>query len=279
MNRFLEGQSCSKCEGTRYKTMVDGPLARAVRCQCLDSCGECYDTGMLFKTIEDQTVAAPCDCSHLDKRIRLFNDATIPARFVNCWIEDLDDRDPTQKEVKYALLNERDTYEPGGMGMLLWGRPGVGKTHLLCGLLSYLTLERGISCRYVEFMQLLYDLKKGWSEGRWESAVVQPLLEAEVLVVDELGKGKNSEWELSILDELISTRYNARKTLHCATNYNAQPATRDRNTVAAGLDLSQRTPQTLGDRLDDRIYSRLTEMCRFYRVNGEDWRAKPKRQF
>ena len=40
-----------------------------------------------------------------------------------------------------------------------------------------------------------------------------------VLILDELGKGKNSEWEMNIIDKIIHQRYNAKKKTIFTTNY------------------------------------------------------------
>jgi len=227
----------------------------------------------------DRKVAVQCDCAHLGQRIALFNACAIPGKFAGRWIEDLNDQHRSQKEVKYALLKYRDEYKLGDSGFLLWGEPGVGKTHLLCGLLGYLTLERGIAARFVDIMHLMMDLKKAYSEHRWDTEVVAPLIAADVLVIDELGKGKCSEWELAILDQLISTRYNAGKTLHCTSNYPPESTGSQVSMESAvGYDPTART-ETLKERVGDRIFSRLNEMCTFFHVEGEDWRRKGLKKF
>jgi len=138
--------------------------------------------------------------------------------------------------------------------------------------MSYFTLERGISCRYIEFMQLIFDLKKDFAEGRWESSTLSPLLSVEVLLIDELGKGRNSEWELAVLDELVSSRYNSGRTLLATSNYlpRANPGVAVPVTMEGGM----RIPGTLDERLGDRIFSRLTEMCQFMEIVGDDYRAR-----
>lgn len=220
----------------------------------------------------DLSFASPCDCTLLDRRVALYNAAAIPARFSGKWIEDIEELDRSQKELKYALLKHRDTFTPGDRGFLIWGASGVGKTHAVCGLLAYLTLEHAVSCRYVDFMQLLYDLKQAYAQNRWESDLVSPLLAVDVLVIDELGKGRNTEWELSILDELISARYNAHKTLHCTSNY--PPEQTAPPGESPSVDGGLRLPGSLQERLGERIYSRLHEMCRFVQVSGEDYRRR-----
>jgi DNA replication protein DnaC len=269
----MDDSHCTSCDGDRYLVGTLDAQAVARRCQCFDVCPACQNQGHILVTDEEgNAYARACDCRFLDQRIARFNEARIPARFARTSLDDYKERDPTQKKAKYAFLQYRDDYTAGQRGLLVWGKPGVGKTHLVCSLMSYLTLERGISCRYVEFMQLIFDLKKDFAEGRWESSTLSPLLSVEVLLIDELGKGRNSEWEIAVLDELVSSRYNSGKTLLATSNYlpRATPGVAAPVTMEGGM----RIPGTLDERLGDRIFSRLTEMCQFMEVTGDDYRAR-----
>lgn len=269
---------CELCDGNGYRIETAGQLASASLCTCSRHCPKCGDTGFVVRDVGGRKEAELCDCRHLADRIRLFNACGIPSKFAGRWIEDYNDQHRSQKEVKYALLKYRDEYQVGDPGILLWGEPGVGKTHLICGLLSYLTLERGIAARFVDIMHLMMELKKAYSEHRWDTEVVAPLIETDVLVIDELGKGKCSEWELAILDQLISTRYNSGKTLHCTTNYPPEGAPRNQIEAAVGFNPAGRPFESLRDRVGDRIFSRLNEMCTFFHIEGEDWRRRGQKR-
>lgn len=268
------------CKGDTYLLAVVGEFAKAERCTCTGSCPDCQGTGMVVRTVDGDRVASPCRCNSLDRRIQLFNDAHVPGKFTGRWIEDLEETHRSQKEIKYRLLKYRESYRHTEPGFLLWGEPGVAKTHLLCGLIGYLTLERGISCRFIEFMRLIMDLKRAYSKGEWDSAVIAPLLSTEVLVIDELGKGRNSDFELDILDQLISSRYNAQRTIHCTSNYNPDGAAGGRRPadLTGGLEAAIYGQAAVGlrERVGDRIFSRLHEMCRFVQIQGTDFRTQRK---
>jgi len=267
-----EQTPCPQCEGSGYVLGSAGEFATATRCSCTLPCRQCNGTHLFVsRDAAGNNVAARCSCDQIDRRVKMFNDAHVPARFSGSFIEDLVETHRSQKEVKYALLKHRDQFQVGDPGFLLWGEPGVGKTHLLCGLASYLTLERGVSVRFIDFVKLLMDLKAAYAEGKWDSEVLAPLLSAQVLIIDELGKGRNSEYEVMVLDQLISTRYNSRKTLHCTSNY--APTEPPRPATTSYVEANQQLlAQTLKDRVGDRIFSRLHEMCRFMRIEGEDFR-------
>lgn len=267
--------ACRQCEGSRYQIGRQGEFAFANRCTCASPCASCNDTGLSVREVDGEPAAYPCDCKHLDRRIALFNDAAIPAKFANVWVEDLDDVHSSQKQLKYALLKYRDEYSSSDPGYLLWGSPGVGKTHLLCGLVGYLAIERGISCRFIDFIRLVMDLKQAYAQGKWDSDVISPLLQVDVLVIDELGKGRNSDFELGILDQLISSRYNAMKTIHCTSNY---PLESRRKPEERQYPEGVLPSATLKDRVGERIYSRLNEMCRFNRIEGKDYRKLSQRR-
>lgn len=261
---------CGECGGARYKIGTQDEFAVARLCRCATPCPICNDRRYVLVDENKSKVAKECDCARLHKRVTLFNQARIPGRFADRWIDDIQPTHDAQNQAKYALLQYCDAYEKGQRGFLLWGNPGVGKTHMMCGLISYLTLERGISCRFIDFMQLISDLKAGYAQGKWDSDVVQPLLKVDVLVVDELGKGKDSEWELGILDQLISSRYNANKTMHATSNLRPSVASQEQ---VSYTDAGPIVNISLQNRLGERIYSRLFEMCRILQVQGDDHRT------
>ena len=142
------------------------------------------------------------------------------------------------------------------------GGPGVGKTSLAVGSIAELTLRKAVQCLFTDFFYLLGDLKKAYSGGIPENEIIGPLIEAEILVIDEMGKGKSSEWELNILDQIISNRYNSSKTVLITTNFVAEDY----------LPKNSRKTEILEDRVGERIASRLREMCNLFFIDGVDYR-------
>jgi len=163
-------------------------------------------------------------------------------------------------------------------GFLLYGRPGAGKTHLLAATLRYLALEKGVGSRYVEFMLLLSDMKAGFSANRSHMEILGPLIRVPVLVIDELGKERGTDWERSMLDELISRRFNSGLSTLFATNYFIERKPRkeqpgERVNPRSAEFLREAESLTLAERVGDRIYSRLNEMCTFVKLDpGTDFR-------
>ena len=151
------------------------------------------------------------------------------------------------------------------------GGPGLGKTHLVVSILKQLILEEGVDGKFVDFFQLLSDIRHGYSQDQSEMSLIEPYLKSRVLIIDELAKGRNNEWEQTILDQFISSRYNAAdKITLFTTNYNDQSS--------ATSDVNERTKlfhqPSLAEKVGERIFSRLTQMCDFIKMEGDDYRTK-----
>ena len=144
--------------------------------------------------------------------------------------------------------------------------------------MSDLALERGIASRYVEFLLLLSDIRAGFNANRSHMEILRPLLSVPVLAIDELGKERGTEWERSMLDELISRRFNSGLTTLFATNYFLEerhvPEAPGRLVRTRSAEFQREAESmTLSQRVGDRIYSRLNEMCTFVKLDpGHDLR-------
>ncbi|NIP99089.1 MAG: ATP-binding protein, partial [Nitrospinaceae bacterium] len=163
-------------------------------------------------------------------------------------------------------------------GLVFMGDPGLGKTHLAVAILKALILQGGLDCKFVDFFQLLSDIRHGYSEDLSDKAFMDPYLKARVLVIDELAKGRNTEWELTVLDQLISSRYNSSDQVTLfTTNYHSEQRI-DRKEFMTGVsqaDLANSYKrESLQERVGTRIYSRLAEMCKFIMIQGQDFRQK-----
>ena len=275
--------ACSECGGSGYLVdQLPGAAARARRCGCHAACPRCGETGYTLVTSGASTVAQVCSCRHLDERIALFNQVGIPPAVARASFDSFKGWSPDHARAKAVAEDfaKKLRKEAPTRGFLLYGRPGAGKTHLLVATLRWLALEKGIAGRYVEFMLLLSDIRAGFSENRSHMDILKPLLYVPVLAIDELGKERGTEWERSMLDELISRRFNSGLATLFATNYfleerdspvREQPGTRF-NTRSAEF-AREAEQMTLPKRVGDRIYSRLNEMCTFVKLDpGHDLR-------
>lgn len=276
---------CSECDRNRYVLYPDGETARARICEtCFDECPACEGQRYTYER-DDRgyryTRKCPV-CGTLRERIEAFNDAKIPARYHDRrratleYFETHDDNDDpigNLPRIKMKLFRWVRGFEPGDEGFLFHGKVGTGKTHLLASLVRHLTLEKGISTRFVEFTHLLSRLKEQFDEGRGESAILEPLAQLPVLAIDELGKGQNTSWQLSIIDQIISKRYNRGLTTLFTTNY---PLDKDPGRPGqSGASFTERaTRETLRERIGERIFSRLHEMTEFVKIEAPDYRKR-----
>jgi len=276
---------CEACDDHRYVVVEAGDFAKAVRCEaCFKVCPSCDGENYTYFTDDrGYSFVRPCSvCGPLDHRIQTFNHAAIPRKYAhNSTFESFERYVPgTRKEignlpkVHLKMYNFATSFAPGDKGFVLTGVAGNGKTHLLATVVRYLTLEKGIAARFVEFSHLLSELREQFDHNLGESKVLAPVIEIPVLAIDELGKGRNTEWQNSIIDEIISKRYNLGRTTIFTTNYPIDPASASAQAQRAEIRRTM-TQETLRERVGERIYSRLHEMADFIKVDAPDYRVNP----
>ena len=255
-----------------YQVVAADELARAQLCRCQQ--GDSDDAYVIL--VEDgYEVAKPLAKSGLARRINLFNSAQIPATFGTKTVSAFQVLHSSQQELKTRLVRYERSFGPDtDQGLLLVGRPGTGKTHLLCGLLHYLTLEKGVGCRFVDFFRLTARIRHSYGDGATEQEqdILDPLVEVPVLAIDELGKGRSTAWEQGIVDQLISRRYNAGRIVLATTNYLPESMLAPADDGQGGHRRGERLEESLEERIGLRVFSRLAEMCDLERVEGPDYR-------
>ena len=166
-------------------------------------------------------------------------------------------------------------FETNGNGLLFTGSIGVGKTHLAVGMLQAMVNDRGAKGLFYDYRDLLKQVQNSYNTQvrETELEVLRPVFEAEVLVLDELGASKPTDWVWDTVAHILNTRYNDRRTTIITTNYaNLGPLDglpREKGKTAR--------EETLGDRIGERMRSRLQEMCVVVEMQGEDFRQKVKR--
>lgn len=223
-------------------------------------CSLCYGTGM---EVVAGKGARRCHCRAQEQMAKLLTAARIPPRYERCSLlnyQPLAGNGAQLQAFNYAFKLV-DEYPAVNRGLLFTGSVGTGKTHLSVAILRGL-VEKGIECLFYEFGALLKDIQNSYNQVSQTSElkVLAPVYEAEVLVLDELGASKPTDWVRDTMMQIIGTRYNNRKLTVFTTNY---------------MD-ARRHPaeEALEDRIGVRLRSRLYEMCRTVVIEGEDYRRR-----
>ena len=260
-----------------------GDYAAARLTLSLKDCPDCGGTGLMrTKTKQngrEYEQVAPCARAGLQRRAASFNAARLPAVHAHATF---DSYKPSNAEQGRALQTAKEFAFrwPQLRGYVLSGPVGTGKTHLMCATLKHLAMELGVRVSYVEISLLYSQIRRGFQDGKSGGEIIGPLSQVDVLAIDELGKGRGSQFELETLDELIARRYNAGKVTLFATNYslksNEERAQRGYFGTETALEAGKDS-KLLCDRVNDRIYSRLCEMCDFVEFNPAtpDMRRSP----
>jgi len=242
-------ETCPTCEGTGWERVFENGFEKVKRCQCY------YEA----------------------RRKRLLSAARIPRRYSHCTMDkfkvgEIDSKSPSEADgkqvspfiAKDAAVNFIRQYPHllQQKGILFMGSCGVGKTHLAVAVIRELIEKKGVACIFYDFRDLLKEIQASYDQQSQisELTVLEPVLNTEVLLLDELGSSKVTDWMRDTLTYILNTRYNENLTTIITSNWLD--------------DKRDGREETLEERIGIRLRSRLYEMCKAYEIIGEDFRKK-----
>jgi len=221
---------------------------------------------------QDSESVKRCECFHKKRIAQMLKNSGIPERYKECRLDNLN---------IYTMKNGKRTINRGvsvphevakefvlgypdvNKGIMFTGQCGVGKTHIASAILMEVLLKKGASVRFYDWRELMKAIQSCYAgNGKSESEVLKPVLNCDLLCLDELGAKKVSDFFLDTLTVVINTRYSRNKLTIITSNWLDRPR--------------QPTEESLTSRIGYSLRSRLYEMCQTLEVDGDDYRAKQK---
>ena len=249
-------KDCPKCDGTGWRPVESNGVRRVIRCDCV---GEQHSEHLLAQS-------------------------RIPRRYEECVFENFDilkDRLTGQPNnyLVSAKLNAQKFVEeyPLEVGLLFSGSTGVGKTHLAVAVIRELIIQKNVRCLFYDFRDLLKAIQDSWNpvSQTSELRVLEPVLDVEVLLLDDLAALNPSEWVKDTLGHIVNSRYNQKRvTLITTTLPFGEPSSEAdvRQPSGESVPKMQKSLALYGVTFQSRLY----EMCKVIEIKSEDYRKAIK---
>jgi len=227
------------------------------------ACALCDDTGWRPVDDGDSRRVVRCDCWRENVGRQRLSEAHIPKRYQHCTLANFAAYNESLERAVAQARRLAEAFPAVTRGLFLEGQPGVGKTHLAVAVLKHVIQATGGRGLFYDTRDLLRVIRSTYDPAirTTELDILRPVMTADLLVLDDIGAEKTSEWVEETMNLIVNTRYNERRATIFTSNYEDIPDDTD--------------PNALLFRIGHRMRSRLHEMCEFIVMDGADYRELP----
>ena len=186
------------------------------------------------------------------ERIKKYRNMGFPQSQMKDWTFENDDRaNEKLSNMAQRYVNNFDTFFKDGKGLLLVGGVGTGKTYIACMIANAL-IDKGYPVLVTNSARILSTLQGNFNKQEY----LDSLNQFKLLVIDDLGVERNTEYAKELVYNIIDSRYRAGLPMIITSN----------------LTLEKMATET--DLADKRVYDRILERCYPVAVSGESRRMK-----